>query len=273
MKKYYRLYIAHFTSETKGDLIYAGQRTSKCEDPKDDKYTGSGAIITKFKKKHGRGSIRMEWLPMEYDNQEDINIAELGLITKLKFMEDLVCVNIAEGGKVSNTFRYKTKEEMVILKEKMSNAKKDFFKTNPKKLETVAAHFQTTEAREHQSTVMVERVNSDSYKKRMKELWDTEEYKLKQSKAISEGLNKPESKKKLVRSLKLGSRIGEHWQEPLIGDLFKLWNELDQCAHYRLQKLSNERFGTDFKKYTLEALVTKCFKKGEYTADIGLNYL
>ncbi len=86
-------YVYKITNTTNGK-IYIGKRKHK--DPATDSYMGSGSLIGKAIKKHGREKFTKEILAVFETNEEAANL-ERSLVTK-EFISSGVSYNLHEGG-------------------------------------------------------------------------------------------------------------------------------------------------------------------------------
>ena len=82
------------TTDLVSGLIYVGQHKSESFD---EKYYGSGIIISKLIKKYGLNRFKCELLE-ECDNLEHLNEREIYWINKLNALDNSVGYNIATGG-------------------------------------------------------------------------------------------------------------------------------------------------------------------------------
>lgn len=116
----YSIYL--ITNNLNGKTYIGKHKCDKNEEPESRSYMGGGINIRRAENKYGMENFSKSILAICY-SEEEYNILEKVYI---KLYRDVgkAEYNIAEGGDGGNTFKYKTKEEMKIIGEKISKAGK-----------------------------------------------------------------------------------------------------------------------------------------------------
>lgn len=95
-KKYYRTYVLTLRDGEK-IFVYGGKRTTTYQEPQNDPYLGQGKLVKALIAKNGKECVQsIEWT--EYPTMEDMNTAEVNLITRLRNEYGNACINILDGG-------------------------------------------------------------------------------------------------------------------------------------------------------------------------------
>ena len=197
------------TTNIVNNKIYIG----KAENQKES-YLGSGYILKKAIKKYGKSNFEKEIL--EHCTSRDmLNNREIYWIKAFNSTNPDIGYNITSGGTGGNTFLYKNKDEMNIIKEKISKAgkNKSFTEEHRKKLSESAAKRKGNKPNPHkgkkiedfmdikEAKILRKRLSS---KLKGKKLTKEHKEKLKEAKARAKEsgiLSKPKSKEH-IESLK-----------------------------------------------------------------------
>ena len=110
----------YITTNMINGKIYIGQRKFT---PRWKTYLGSGTVFIKALKKYNRENFNRNIVAVAYNNEE-LNLVEVDYIKFYKAVESDGYYNIADGGRSGNKYAGKTKEEMKIIKQKMSDMRK-----------------------------------------------------------------------------------------------------------------------------------------------------
>lgn len=214
-KKYFRTYIVEFSTST-GVKYYAGQRTSKYQDPVDDPYTGSGKFIKRAVNKYGRDCINyIQWY--NHADKAEMDQAEIALIAECKAKYGSKCVNIAGGGEGGNTLEYMTDEQKAEHSVKCSAAQ-----------------------------------NRPDVKAKKKETWQDPEVKARQIAAAKEAQNRPEVRAKVSAGVKQAMRKSPVWHGELYATLWAAWLSTGRPKYVTFQ---NHCKRTGITELALHALV------------------
>lgn len=218
-KKYFRTYIVEFSTST-GIKYYAGQRTSKYPDPKDDPYTGSGNVIRHAKKKYGPECIKsIQWF--DHADKAEMNTAEVQLITECKAKHGSKCVNIAGGG-YTNPLEYATEEQKAEVAAKKSVAMKESC-ARPEVRERKSAASKEANARPEVKARRSAAQNRPEVKAKrsaaMKEAWADPEVRERKSAAQ----NRPEVRERKSAGVKEAKRTSPVWHGELYATLWQTW--------------------------------------------------
>lgn len=98
--------------------IYVGK-----DERNDSSYIGSGYLLKKSIKKYGKENFIKEILE-ECDTRESLEERERFWIRELNALDPKIGYNVAEGGSGGNTYLGKTEEEMIEIRQKISDAGK-----------------------------------------------------------------------------------------------------------------------------------------------------
>jgi len=98
--------------------IYVGK-----DERNDSSYIGSGYLLKKSIKKYGKENFIKEILE-ECDTRESLEERERFWIRELNALDPKIGYNVAEGGSGGNTYLGKTEEELIEIRQKISDAGK-----------------------------------------------------------------------------------------------------------------------------------------------------
>lgn len=122
-KKYYRTYVLTIQVEEK-IFVYGGKRTTHIE-IENDSYLGRGKLVKELIAKHDRRCVKsMCWT--EHKSADEMNTAEVNLITLLRNEYGNACINILDGG-VYGGFAGASNEHKVELRSKIVKGQRRTF--------------------------------------------------------------------------------------------------------------------------------------------------
>lgn len=236
--KYYRTYIVEFKTSS-GLKYYAGQRTSSYENPVDDPYTGSGRVITNAVKKYGKECIKsITW--HEHGTKEEMNTAEVQLISECKQQYGSCCVNIHRGGEGGNPLEYATEEQKAEYSARNSAAQN------------------RPEVKAKVSAAMKESWADPEVKAKRKEACARPEVKARRSVAQSAAQNRPEVKAKVSAAsraaqnrpevkakISAAKRTSPVWHGELYATLWDTWMSAGRPKYAKFQGYCKKHGITD----------------------------
>ncbi|AWD90459.1 hypothetical protein KNT87_gp020 [Erwinia phage Cronus] len=198
--KFYRTYLIKINAPS-GAFYYAGQHLSYKFEARLDRYLGSGTILNHFKRKYGTDICKIRWLK-DFRYLEDVNIAEVELISKLKRKYGKRCLNLAPGGNLPG-FKWsedKKKTHKILLNN--PNVKSKMCSSQKKA--------------------------QNNYKR-----------KLRQSEIMNNFYSNLSSRKIVSQATSKAQRIALHWKLPLKKQIFDLWISLGKPKQGEVVKALN----------------------------------
>lgn len=139
----------------------------------DNKYYGSGLVITQAIKKYGKKNFIVT-LMSKADTLEELDWAEIQLIAEYKNKYGRFCYNQAKGGEGGNAWEYKTEEEKKEFCEKMTIINKERCSSPEFKKKLSEATKQRYTSKEEK----------EKHRKKITEAWNNEELRKAQSERI-----------------------------------------------------------------------------------------
>lgn len=213
---YYRTYVVKFHTSS-GEYVYAGKHTSTHEDPRRDQYVGSGTVLRRSIRKYGKGCIStIEWF--DHPSEDDMNLAEVDLIEKMKAVYEERCVNLHEGGMGGNTRKHMSLEQ----KKAYNNSIKESL-SSPEVQSRKVASLASTNAKEHvrkrrSESASAMHSNSEHRERRMSS-YGSEETRQRMSDSARRSWAESGKKEKILEK----KRKGVVWHEPMYSKLREIW--------------------------------------------------